>query len=501
MAAAKVCQTNEPQREAAKVKQYHKNPRQITAKEYADLQKWLAELGDLGGVVHDLESDQIIGGNQRSRVFDINHCEVVIEHAFDEPDEQGTVGLGYVIWQGKRYAYRQVRWDERQCEKANIVANKAGGAWDWDEIANSFEFSELQDWGFDKDTLKNWKADVVALDNLLKSEDEQVGGGERIYSDEQIIDAAFEYFRKTGFPYRNLPVHVSMQEINKLALTETESLARSVVAYQVADTYNPHRFHTNAEGMKSQVTSFLQDTSLRKAIALGIESGEVGTDHWGALNMVNGTQACANFRPGFACYLYRKYCPPNSVVLDTSTGYGGRLVGAIASCVVDLYIGIDPNTPTHEGNTRMANELGFADKIELYNLPAEDMPHDKVAGRCDFAFTSPPYFSKEHYSEDDTQSWVRYKTGDEWRSGFLRKMLELQYVALKPGSFAIVNIADVNIKNRKYPLEAWTVEDGKAIGFEYVRTERFELTRRFGAGMADEVASEPVIVFMKPLDS
>jgi len=136
------------EREGASMKQYHKNPRQITSKEYADLQKWLIQLGDLGGVVHDLNSDEIIGGNQRSRVFDINRCELVVEHAFDEPDEQGTVGLGYVIWQGKRYAYRQVRWDERQCEQANIIANKAGGSWDFDLLANEWDIPDLLDWGF-----------------------------------------------------------------------------------------------------------------------------------------------------------------------------------------------------------------------------------------------------------------------------------------------------------------------------------------------------------------
>jgi len=130
-------------------KQYHKNPRQITAKQYEALAIDLAELGDLGGIVHDLNSDEIIGGNQRSRVFDLNACDVALTEVLEEPDAQGTVAHGFIIWKGKKYAYRQVRWTERQCERANIVANKRGGTWDFDILANAFEQDDLLSWGFE----------------------------------------------------------------------------------------------------------------------------------------------------------------------------------------------------------------------------------------------------------------------------------------------------------------------------------------------------------------
>jgi len=128
---------------------YSKNPRQITHKQMDDLKKTLAELGDLSGIVHDLNSDQIIGGNQRSRAMDVNTCEIELTHTAQEPDEQGTVALGFIVWQGKRYAYRRVRWTQKQCERANIIANKAGGSWDYDVLANEFDLIDLFDWGFE----------------------------------------------------------------------------------------------------------------------------------------------------------------------------------------------------------------------------------------------------------------------------------------------------------------------------------------------------------------
>jgi len=320
----------------------------------------------------------------------------------------------------------------------------------------------------------------------------------QVYTQEQVIEAAFTWFRANGFPYRNLAPHVSMQEINRLLTTEPDKLINTDTAYHVADTYHPHRFHAAAEGMKSPFDAFMDDKDLRRAMKLNQENGyTLPQEAFGQMWIVSGTQAAANFRPGFAAYIYRQFCPPNATVLDTSTGYGGRLVGFIGSGVDGFYIGIDPNTQTHAGNLRMAQELLFADRVELHNMPAEDVPHDAVAGRCDFAFTSPPYFRKEHYSDEDTQSWKRYQTGDAWRNGFLAPMMALQYAALKPNRYAVVNIADVKIKNKVYPLADWTIDAGKAAGFEFVRRDEFPLSHRFGANHLDEIAVEPVLVFRK----
>jgi hypothetical protein len=127
---------------------YHKNPRTITKKQFADLQDSLRRLGDLSGVVHDLTTDEIVGGNQRMDVFDLKTCQIEITERFDQPDAQGTVARGWVIWQGHRYTYRAVMWDEKTREEANIRANKAGGSWDMDVLANQFEIPDLIEWGF-----------------------------------------------------------------------------------------------------------------------------------------------------------------------------------------------------------------------------------------------------------------------------------------------------------------------------------------------------------------
>jgi DNA modification methylase len=178
------------------MKQYHKNPRQITEPQFKDLGKSLDKLGDLGGIVHDLNSDEIIGGNQRSRVFDVNACQVEMTLTYDKPDEQGTVGQGFVVWNDHRYAYRQVRWTPAQCEEANIKANKAGGDWNWDTLANEWSAADLQGWGFDAQTVKQWSNNINGLKELLKSE--QAGGADAEPQTDRAAELLEKWQVKTG---------------------------------------------------------------------------------------------------------------------------------------------------------------------------------------------------------------------------------------------------------------------------------------------------------------
>jgi DNA modification methylase len=133
------------------LKKYHKNPRRLSEKQFELLKRDLEELGDLSGVVHDINSNEIIGGNQRSIVFE--DAEIILTEEFDKPTKTGTIALGYIIYKKEKYAYRKVKWTKKQAEKANIVANKAGGSWDFDILANEFELPDLLDWGFEENEL------------------------------------------------------------------------------------------------------------------------------------------------------------------------------------------------------------------------------------------------------------------------------------------------------------------------------------------------------------
>jgi len=135
------------------MKTYHKNPRRIDREDFDRLRNSLEELGDLGGVVHNIRTDEIVGGNQRAKVFDINRCEIVITEEYEVPDSQGTIAIGYIVWDEKKYSYRRVYWDEVQAEKANILANDISGTWDYAILGRNFDVEKLELWGMSSDDL------------------------------------------------------------------------------------------------------------------------------------------------------------------------------------------------------------------------------------------------------------------------------------------------------------------------------------------------------------
>ena len=150
------------------MQQYSKNPRKITDAQLEQLKSNIKELGDLSGIVHDLNTDEIISGNQRSKVININECEIEIVKQYDEPNEQGTIAFGFVIFENQRLNYRQVRWNDKQREKACITANALGGEWDY-KILDMFDNHDLIDWGLD-----NLKHDDFNVDELFEDVNKEV---------------------------------------------------------------------------------------------------------------------------------------------------------------------------------------------------------------------------------------------------------------------------------------------------------------------------------------
>lgn len=146
------------------------NPRKVSDAKLAQLQKSLREFGDISGVVFNRTTGNLVGGHQRNKNFDDN-SEVKITKVFETPSKSGTVALGYILHEGERFAYREVRWPRHKEMAANIAANKGAGEWDlpqlgeWmKELGNFdsdfdidltlFDQEERQNFGFDDITVQ-----------------------------------------------------------------------------------------------------------------------------------------------------------------------------------------------------------------------------------------------------------------------------------------------------------------------------------------------------------
>ncbi len=134
------------------------NPRVITEHEFYLLKEHLEQLGDLSGVVYCRNNQAYVGGNQRSEVFNGSKIEIV--EMFIPATDTKTVALGFIHYRGEKYAYREVEFDKSEFNQACIVANSAGGKWDWDRLANEWDAEILNEWGLETPDWEVPKQDV-----------------------------------------------------------------------------------------------------------------------------------------------------------------------------------------------------------------------------------------------------------------------------------------------------------------------------------------------------
>ena len=200
-----------------------------------------------------------------------------------------------------------------------------------------------------------------------------------------------------------------------------------------------------------------------------------------------GAQTVSNFRPSVARWIYDKY-GGEGYVFDPCMGFGGRLFGAISSPRVKHYEGCDPNTKTFNGLSEMTKNLQGTTKVVLNNIGVEEYePKDKF----DLIFTSPPYFDTEKYSEEETQSYIKFPTYEKWLNGFLRKLVSNGIDSLKKGGYFIINIANTKM----YPtLENDFLEIVKSYDVSLQKTLRMKLSKQHSGG---QFKYEPIFVYNK----
>jgi len=329
-----------------------------------------------------------------------------------------------------------------------------------------------------------------------------------IFTDKDEILAAFKYYRKVGFPYPELTryerIHIfrklqkAKAKINKQRSSLFNNKIRVINVQSVGDVglanyFHKHIWDSHAIGMRSPTQSFGIDKSLMKVFNLCIKfSGSISRKQVGIfIRTVNGTQMCSNFRPTAAKAVYDYFKKDD--ILDMSTGYGGRLLGFLASTCKGTYYGIDPSEKTCKNNRLIAKEYDSQHRVKIKCLPFEDV---RKLPKVGLAFTSPPYFSKEIYDEGNPdQSRERYTTYKDWLKGFMKPMIERTKGALLPNGIIAINVGNIKIKNKQYPLVKDTVRIAKKNGLTL--TEQLELYMPgFGRGLAKR-KFEPILIFRK----
>jgi len=251
-------------------------------------------------------------------------------------------------------------------------------------------------------------------------------------------------------------------------------------------------------------------------------------------------QPAVNFPPLTARYLYERYTDHINIdkledkqlnIYDPSSGWGGRILGAMSSKKQIHYVGTDPNTDNfidevgisryeyvanfYNNEVLGGNDFWDTEHKNTFHYFQEGSEHignhpdfQQYKGKLDMVFTSPPYFDREQYSEDEEQSYKSYPQYDDWRDNFLKPTLTNAYESLRNDRYLLWNIADIKIGTNKFhPLEQDSIDILLSLGADYQGKLKMLMTSMVGVNQSKVknavkvngkyLKYEPIFVFYK----
>ena len=214
---------------------------------------------------------------------------------------------------------------------------------------------------------------------------------------------------------------------------------------RVLNNFFPEMFDVSKDNMPSVRNFFTKEHQMKRLVrkTLTMSSSELGLS---SMFFICGAGWCSNFRPATAKAIYELFGKKdNCRVLDSSAGYGARLLGAHFAKNVIEYVGIDPNTS--ESCIKLIEFLSKWTQTNTYEkvlkMGSEDFTKEnfpQYENYFDLYFTSPPYFDTEQYSQDSTQSYIKFPRYDLWVKGFYQSTINNACDALKRDGIFIINM-------------------------------------------------------------
>lgn len=238
-------------------------------------------------------------------------------------------------------------------------------------------------------------------------------------------------------------------------------------------------------GSNSLKDRFYDDTKLRRAIRICFEFRDGNslvypTAIRRSLELVTG-ENIQNFKPQNARAIAEYCCPVLwGRIYDYSSGYGGRLLGVTSSNLQFDYVGIDPNTETVE-NLKLLNHFiveSGGREGEIHQSVSEEFVPENI----DCAFSSPPYFNLEKYSDEPTQCMNRYDSLDSWFEGYVAPTMRNIHKGLNDDGIFATNIADYKTPKEEFKVVDRWIETAEKLGFKHTETIKMMLNTRPGVG-------------------
>lgn len=378
----------------------------------------------------------------------------------------------------------------KKLREYTLKDNMAYGQIDWENIANEWEPEELKEWNFDMP--EDWMND--ALPEPLNKEDNNDSENNETETRPEIeallneaakeaaADILKQYDTLHGFSF--ITPGTALFDFINFAYYGKEYPRYNSLAFHpqqfttAGDQYSTH------EGLKRICDDEAKAERLRFVCAdkfRAIIGGSLA---------FSGAKMPLDFPSDLARSLINEFCKERGAVLDPCAGWGGRLVGFLASHA-STYNGTDASPEQIKGDNLIWRTFqGFTEHEKAVTLNC--MPFEKTTLQnesFDFAITSPPYFDTEKYMGGE-QSRETNGSYQEWRENFYRVLIEKVFAALKHDTFFCLQVG-----SQRYPL----LDDGKQLasntGFEVVEIRSTEMKNNYNK--TEEERGEVVIVLHK----
>lgn len=179
-------------------------------------------------------------------------------------------------------------------------------------------------------------------------------------------------------------------------------------------------------------------------------------------------QECSTHNPLIIRHFIEKINAKN--VLDMSSGWGDRLIGALLADV-DYYLGIDPNACLHPNYQKMIQLFQpltkNKGKYQMIEDGFQNVDLEKIAPEIyfDLIYTSPPYFDYEIYTKAGPQSINSLNSEDSWLENFIYPSMIKCLSKLRNNGYLILYFSQE--KGKSY-IEKWFQWMKKLNGVYYI---------------------------------
>jgi hypothetical protein len=303
---------------------------------------------------------------------------------------------------------------------------------------------------------------------------------------ERLVDLAFRFWRRRGFPYYDLSPSEIEAEYRRILVFDSQrifvrnALRGPSLGLSLANYFHPAMWSVRVSRYRCPMDVFEDDALLRSAIRRAFR---IWPTRYSAnasclrrmLKTFSSSASVSNFKPLIAKAVIEKYSETGDTVLDFCAGYGGRLLGSLT--LPRTYVGIEPCREQVAGLRRMIRAISRftppACNATILEGCAENTLKKVPSCSIGLVFSSPPYFDWEKYARHSTQSFVRYKTYSEWLQNFLSPVIAETCRVLRKKGHLVLNVTN----GRRNPSREEVDSLGEQHGLKLRRSHRLILPK------------------------